>query len=563
MKLPKFNRYFWGLLAILAVAFFLRFINISWGLPYYFHPDEWNMASAVTRLSWQNKLDPEFYAYGQLPLYLSFFSAKLYHLVPWITLKEINPSEAIFFLRFWSALAGVGTVYLVYLISKGFLFPHYLSLITALLASFTPGLIQISHFGTTEALLSFFFLAILYFSLKILEKPKFIYFLWSGVFLGLALGTKISALIFLAPFFLATIISLFRAKNNIHVFWQFIISLPLTLTLTLLTSPYLFLNFKESLRILTYETQIARGIIPVFYTRQFFNTAPVFFQLQKIFPYALGWPIFILGGLGIILIPLALSLPRYKKQFSPLIRNSIFIILFSFGVYFLFQAFLFCKWTRFMAPIFAFFPIFAVFFLQKILSLIKFTKFVQFVLLVSLVLFVLPGVVFSTIYFRPDIRFTASEWISKNIPSGAKVLSETGNAIDIPLPRRSPAERDEGGPNISPVSFDFYHLYDNQELFNQLLNYLETSDYIFVPSRRIFANHQKLASEFPKTAKYYELLFSGKLGFTETKVFHPFPQFQINDEQGEETFTVFDHPTIRIYEKSTPLTKKQYEELFH
>jgi len=575
MKSLKFNCYFWGLIIILTLAFFLRFIDLSWGLPYHFHPDEWNMASAITRLSWKNKLDPEFYAYGQLPLYLTYFSTKLYNLVPWITLKEIDLPEAIFFLRFWSALAGVGTVYLVYLISKRLFSTRYLSLIAALLASFTPGLIQISHFGTTESLLSLFFLAILYFSFKILEKQKFIYFFWAGIILGLALGTKISALVFFFPLVVTSTISFFRTKKKIKIFGLFLIALIISSCLTLLTSPYLILKFQESLRIITYEARVAQGLQSVFYTRQFFNTTPVLFQLQKIFPYALGWPIFIIGILGFVLMFFVITKSLVKRErkaflntyFLPAGRHGL--ILTSFLVYFLSQAFLFTKWTRFMAPVFAFFPIFAAFFLSYLRNL-------RYLRYLFVFLAILPGIIFSTIYFRPDIRFIASEWIYNNIPSGSKVLSETGNVIDIPLPRQSNTY------NLSPVSFDFYHLDENPELFNQLLVYLETSDYIFVLSRRIFSNHQRLATQFPKTAKYYELLFSGKLGFTETKVFRPFPQFQIfpltdgipptavtnfkfqiNDEQSEETFTVFDHPAIRIYEKSNPLTKKQYEELFN
>jgi 4-amino-4-deoxy-L-arabinose transferase-like glycosyltransferase len=545
----------WPLLSILFAAFFLRFVGISWGLPYYFHPDEWNMANAVAQLSWLDKLHPHFFAYGQLPLYLAYFSARLYNLLPWIGLAKIDLSEAIFFLRFWSALAGIGTVYLVYLITKRFLTANY-CLLATLLAAFTPGLIQIAHFGTTESLLSFFFLAILYFSLGILEKPDWKNYLGAAAFLGLALGTKISATTFSAPFLFATALTLLRQKtvkekSKILVF--LVLSLTLTLTLALAVSPYLVLDFPESKRILLYETQVATSQIPVFYTRQFLKTAPVLFQFQKIFPYTLGWPIFILGVLGFLLALSSSVKNLLKKRFSLL--NTYYLILTAFLVYFLSQAFLFCKWTRFMAPVFAFFPIFAAFFLQRISSLIKNQKGLTTIYLLLTTFLVIPGLFFSTIYFHPDIRFTASEWIIKNLPSGARALSEGGNVIDLPIQPADPHR-------LSITDFDFYQLDENPQLFPRLLDSLSGSDFIIVPSRRLFANHLRLPEQYPLAAKYYGLLFSGKLGFEPIKTFFPLGPSLLNDETAEETWSVFDHPVIRVFQKKVSLTRQEYEELF-
>ncbi len=112
--------------------------------------------------------------------------------------------------------------------------------------------------------------------------------------------------------------------------------------------------------------------------------------------------------------------------------------------------------------------------------------------------------------------------------------------------------------NSRPVSFDFYHLDEDSRLFPQLLALLENSDYIFVPSRRLFVNHLRLPEKYPLTAKYYELLFSGKLGFTEIKKFQALP-----DESAEETWSVFDHPVVRIYQKKVAISQKEYEELFN
>ena len=116
--------------------------------------------------------------------------------------------------------------------------------------------------------------------------------------------------------------------------------------------------------------------------------------------------------------------------------------------------------------------------------------------------------------------------------------------------------------------------------------HLEKADYIFIPSRRIFANYSRLPDKYPLITKYYQLLFSGRLGFEEAAEFSSFPSLSFSyltyntsttlsaglqpktynlsfpDEQSEETFTVFDHPVIRIYKKVKQMTKEEYKAMF-
>ena len=536
---------------------FIRFYNLGWGLPYPFHPDERNMAEAITRLE-SNKLDPEFYAYGQFPLYLAYFTGTIFwSLVKGKAVESLSFTQATLALRFWSAFFSVMTLVVGYLIAKK-LFEkeiyHFLSLI---LLVFTPGLIQIAHFGTTESILAFCFLAVVFFSLKILEKPSCKNFLGAAGLLGIALGTKISAATFFVPFVLASFFQILRQKKwtkRMGYFFYLAIFLGLILVITFLTSPYLFLKYPQSRGTLLYEISVAKGKPVLFYTRQFIKTPLVLFQLTKVFPYALGWPIFILGTLGFLLALVLLIKNSLKRKKVSYLDTSFLIINAAFVVYFFSQAFLFCKWTRFMAPIFAFFPIFATFFLRYLINL----KYLSYLIIL---LSIFPGLLFSSIYFYPDIRFTASEWIYKNIPSNSQILFDTGNVVDIPVPTPN-FDKFFSLPSYVLVSFDFYHLDEDPELFPKLLNYLETSDYIIVPSRRIFANHLRIPEKYPKTAKYYELLFSGKLGFVQIARIEPFYSKIFKDEKAEETFTVFDHPTIRIYKNIDRLTASDYENLF-
>lgn len=122
--------------------------------------------------------------------------------------------------------------------------------------------------------------------------------------------------------------------------------------------------------------------------------------------------------------------------------------------------------------------------------------------------------------------------------------------------------------NLQKKAFDFYGLEEQFELQNDFSRFLAQADYFVIQSRRIFINHQRLPNQFPITANFYNLLFSDKLGFQKIKEFNSFPKLVIGDwsliipdEVGEETWSVFDHPVIRIYQKFEPLSQETYEEL--
>ncbi|MBI2029026.1 glycosyltransferase family 39 protein [Candidatus Gottesmanbacteria bacterium] len=506
------------LLAIILIAGFLRFYNLNFGSPYFFNPDERNMAIAITKLSFPKSMNPHFFAYGQLPLYLAYYSERA---------ATVSFSQAIFWLRFWSAVASVLTIFVVYKITKIITQREKYALISALLTSFTPGLIQSAHFGTTESLLTFLFMLIIYLSLTLQGQTFRAIIL--GSLTGIAIATKVSALIFIAVPVISVLVHKIKTVKKVILLLILIIFSSVT---SALLSPYNLLDFKEFKGSMNYESSVATGKFRVFYTRQFENTIPVLFQFEKVFPYALGTPILIFGSIGFLILCL-----KFKTYF---------ILFFSFLIYFIPNSFLYAKWTRFMTPVIPLFAIFAAYFIFRL----KLNKLIIYLIIISTII---PGIYFFSIYTKPDIRVVASEWIYNNIPEGSYILSETANVIDIPLQNQKSKIKNQ---NYTVISFNFYELDNEPSLVNQLLNHLEKADYIFIPSRRIFANHRQYPDKYPITSKYYELLFSGKLGFEKTSEF-----YVLNDETAEETFSVFDHPKIRIYKKSEQLTSSDYFEM--
>ncbi len=467
---------------LLILAIVTRFIGLNWGDSNFYNPDENNMANSLSGLS-PTSLDPHFYAYGQLPVYLGFFGLKLFGL-------ENTFSNSIYALRLISALSSVLSVLVIYKLAQKF--SKQSAPFVALLYIFTPGLIQLAHFGTTESILILFYLLIFLLSEK---KP-----LLASVLLGLSIGIKISSLVFALPILFALI-----KHKSLRYFFASGLIIGLCI---FLSSPFYFLNYRDFISSMRYETQVASGNMPVFYTYQFQNSLPYLFQIQKVFPFAFGLPLFFLFITSFLKVKL-------KKNLI------LFSILTTSCLYFAYFGQLYTKWFRFMSPLFFIAPLVVGIYLSQF----KNQKFKFFLLFLSIT----PGALFFTRYFQKDPRTLANDYIQKHMQG--KIFSEAGNVANL----------------VNTNNFDFYNLDSNPSLPNQLNSEIIESDYIIVPSRRMFANQNN--SSFPFSQTYYQKLFSGQLGFGQIKSFGFYSNLFNPELLAEETFTVFDTPTIRIFKK--------------
>ncbi|KKQ01775.1 MAG: hypothetical protein US11_C0004G0045 [Candidatus Roizmanbacteria bacterium GW2011_GWA2_36_23] len=561
--MKKINRVI--LIVFIALLLYSRFAGLNWGLPYPMHPDERNMAVAVQGLgcnvsNFRECFNPHFYSYGQFPLYLAYLGIQIYHFLFNIKLA-VTFEEAVLSLRIISATASVINAFFLFKILQLFRssipIRYAISFIVIILSPF---FIQFSHFGTTESLLMLLYSIITYLSIRlILRKGDPNKIIFAGLFLcGLSIAVKMSSLIFIVMPLAAIILS---GKNigRMIIIRRILTVLLGSIFIAIIFSPHNLINFNDFFGSLNYELDVATGKYPAFYTRQFINTLPIYFQLEKVFPYALGKLVFGFFLCGFLFLP--------QKE------KSYFMLRLAILVYFLSTAFLYAKWTRFMAPIFPLMLIICILLLFRIYDrLHKYNKFPSFLFNFAFYLFILalvaPGIGHLSIYLAPDVRFQASKWIYKNIPDKSSILSETANVVDIPLTDLT--EQQQHLYQI--ISFDFYNLDKEIYLQQELSFYLSKVDYIFVPSRRIFKNTtcwvkdnlKKIDSrcvflqkQYPQLNNYYNNLFSGK-SYTKVAEFTSYPKieffgyklFEFPDENAEETWTVFDHPVIRIYKKN-------------
>lgn len=516
---------------IIIIGAFLRFYKLDWGQGLFTHPDEYHLVISASQLSFPNQMNPHFFSYGTVSIYLMYFT---HQLLPNLNLFLIG--------RFYSALFATLTIFIVYKITKLILSSQY-ALVAAILVALTPGLIQQAHFATPESNLTFFLLTSLFFCLNYLKHKKIKDLGLGALFFGLALGTKVSSVIF-APVLFLTVITAHRTSLP-KITQRLTLTSLITLTTLLVTSPFIFLDWPDFFNNIKYEGGLAAGNFIVFYTRQFINTVPLLFQIEKILPYALGPALLIFGLLGFFI----LLFDSLKKK-----NALLFITAAGFLLIFLYNSFLFAKWTRFLAPTFPFFSIFAVYLISK-LHQAKMPRLL-FITLQStfFILTILWSLSFFSIYQRDDVRSTAAKWIAQNTQPGNTFLVEDGNMIDVPLP-----------PSNTKISLNFYNLEENPLGREKILLALDQSDYFIIESRRVFFNHQRLPKNFPVTTKFYNALFKGDLGFTQVQEVTSYPQvwiadfgLEISDEKAEETWSVFDHPVIRIFKKSATLTRQDY-----
>ncbi len=554
---------------LVASALYSRLVGITWGLPYPMHPDERNMAVAVQSLKLSEQLNPHFFAYGQLPLYIAYFLVQVLSFILQGAFKEnISFESATIALRYISVLSSWASLWIIYRILKDFFWEYFgkLSLIVCMfLFVFSPYAIQFAHFGTTESMLTSFYLGILYLSLKIGVNKEITRrsLLSLGILAGLAIGTKISSATFLALPLLVATWTLYKTKAKLYLFLlnfinQISILTFVTVLFAFLASPHMLISTLDFISTITYESKIASGAIAVFYTRQFLFSIPVIYQLVNIFPVALGIGTFTLFFGGFVFL-------KWRD-----IR--LVILRIAFLLYFIPSSFLFVKWTRFEAPALAIASIFGVLFLIRILLHIRNYKVKRIFLGVSIFLISLPGIAYVSIYQNHDVRFQASIWIFDTIPEQAQIFSEAGNVINIPVPENASRVI----PNHQIINFDFYQVDHDKTLQTTLVQAIQESDYIVIPSRRVagsvtcamesgknnwgFSKRrcEDLKRLFPVTNEYYDKLLSGELEYSEIKRFTSYPKIELfgktliefPDEQYDETWSVFDHPVIRIYKRT-------------
>jgi hypothetical protein len=543
-----------------ALAFCFAVYNLNWGAPFYFHPDERNIASSVSQLRFPEHMNPTFFAYGSLPIYSIFFTGLLADILSschllWASCEKstIPFHEAIQISRLYSALFSTSLVPLLFFIGKR-IKDETTGIFAAILAATSVGFIQFAHFGTFEMWLTFLSVMLFWCCVEVAGKKFYLFLPWAGLVFGMLIAIKVSSVALLPLPILAICMrympNLRDKKVKAYKFMQslshvakdlFLFTL-LALLVYLITNPYAQLDQKGFTDSMHYETGVATGSIPVFYTAEFYNTVPVVFQLYHVYPFLLN-PLILL---------LALPASFYIFFVAKKTKRIPYIFLVMFFIIILFsQAALFVKWTRYLVPTLPFLYLMIALTFSSVLSKYK-TKQTERTILSATLLFLI-SYIFAisyliTAFVHTDTRVAAEAFAKQTIPKDSAIVSEVYDLGIVPF--------NEDFPNIQLFNFYDLDLDPNSPLSNEstLTDSLEKAAYIIMPSQRVIKSRLLQPKSFPKANKFYTQLFNGSLGFkkiyeTPCDIFCQITYLGNPSFRYEQTANVFDRPTVYIFKK--------------
>lgn len=532
------------LLFCFGIGFFLRVYNLSWDQGLLFHPDERNIANAVTKIVFFKQLNPQFFAYGGFSIYIIRAVGDLMTYITNSTIWIMDWGKIDVIGRFFSSVFSILTLLPLFFIAKK-LFGKEVAILSCLFYTFTVTSIQHAHFATTESLLVLLISMICFLSILWLDKPKFWKIILLGIVSGISLATKTSALSFFvvpaASFLLYVLQERKDGKKLVQLFIHICFFAVISGIFFFVFSPFTFLDQTDFLASMHYESGVATGSLPVVYTYQFNGSVPYLFQVQN-FVWQFGPLLTLFGVVGLALLIFEPIQKIHKKR----------IIFWIFPLmYFLYVGSWHTKFLRYMTPMIPFLIIAGSYLLILIQN--KFKKFGAILILFSLLITICWAGAFFSIYTRPQTRVVASDWIYAHVSPGSRILTEAwDDGLPVPLSSFSPSE-------YSQQQLDMYQA-DGPQKVIYLSDQLSHADYIVINSRRLYGTLMRLTDQYPITSRYYKLLFAGKLGYKNIATFSSYPQLfglTINDDSSEETFQVYEHPKVLIFQNVQHLSEEQ------
>ncbi len=548
-------------LLIILISFCFRVYGLNWDQGHHLHPDEraivmFTIPLALPSdfslfLSPQSSWNPHFFAYGNFPLYFLKITGNAFSMLDpkYSTYEYINLVG-----RIISVISDIGTLIVLYLLAKK-LFNQQ----TGLIASFLYGIsvlpIQLAHFYAVDTLLTFFMLLTLYYIICYQTFPTFKNTLLTGVFLGLSLATKNSAITLCVP--LAVVImshffSLLRKPLDNQKVFTMVKNGTSLLTITsivfVVSEPYALIDFEEFIRQTMQQYSMTKNAFTFPYTLQYVGKIPYIYEVKNIFFYGLGPFLAVTSFYGLVYFFYSLTINKkqwMEKMVLTVFFMTFFVIAGKFAIGFM----------RYLLPIYPLLSLFGAVLLYRLLSLMqekikKLSFVIGSIIVGGLLIWPLS---FMTIYTKPNTRVLATEWIHANIPSGANLAIEHWDD-SLPL---------YGQEKYLMITFPLYDP-DTQEKWTLMNQKLEEVEYIIIASNRLYVPLQKLTdcTQLPwhhcylQTAHYYKKLLSGSLGFQKVAEFTvaptiPFLNIPIDDQKADESFTVYDHPKVLIFKKKS------------
>jgi hypothetical protein len=553
----------------------VRFYGLNWDGGLGAHPDERHVVGVAESLRWPDRLNPldiaPGFAYGHLSPYLLALAAGL-----------ARRADPLLVGRALAALFDLGTVALTFALGRR-VFGEGVGLLAVAFVALMVTHVQQAHFYTADVPLAFFVVGTLLFAACLAEDGRRHQALLAGMWAGLALGTKFSAALLVLPLGAACAAvpggPTSRWKRGLESGGAALVAFALTNPFALAAFPTFWRNVAE-------QAALARGVLDVPYTRQFHGTWPYLYPVVQQLRWGMGWTLGLVAFSGLVY-----GVWRAVRE-PP--RQVEWVVLAWAVPSFAFVGALYAKFPRYLLPLT---PLLAIYGARMLVALTQGKPLRRlgngfqargilahwkspacqdgtqpsqgwgsFLIYAVLICSLLHCLAFVNLYRSPHPWLVASAWLTDHVPRGAVVAVEQW---DHPLPL------DATGYDVRELPvFDE----DTPEKWAGMEATLAEADYVVIASRRGYATLARWPERYPLTARYYQLLFEGGLGFEPVACFGRYPRLGplalVDDPAAglgfslpelcrpeapavlrlgrlDESFVVYDHPRVVIMQRGT------------
>lgn len=169
----------------------------------------------------------------------------------------------------------------------------------------------------------------------------------------------------------------------------------------------------------------------------------------------------------------------------------------------------------------------------------------NFIVLIIIVWTIGAGICFFTLYLQPDTRLQAATWAAQNLDTQAKVSAEIYDLGIVPFNSIFMIQR-----------MTLLNIYDMEYYPEKIWNDLNQSEIFISTSPRIYSTRFRLTNKYPDGYNFYSYVFNSgqwrqvanfNRKLTGCNLFTLNCMF--NNLMPDETYSVFDHPEIKIFTK--------------
>jgi YYY domain-containing protein len=519
--------------AILVLALACRLVDLDWDDGHAFHPDERALAAAVERLSFQPlQLNPEFFAYGSLPIYAIKLAATA---AGRVIGRPLDYTELLLIGRLLSALAGALTVLLLYGLARR-LYDRETGLLAAALLATCVLHLQHSHFMTTDVWLTLLVLASLIAVIAAMQSGRAADFVLAGVLTGLAVATKISALPLMLP--LAAAASLSSGDRR----WarragNFVAAVAAAFVTFSVAEPYAWLDFSLFLDQVREQSRMVANAGSLPYTIQYMGTWKYGYELSQLLLWGMG------PALG--LVALWATAVRTRNLFRAWSHESAILLAWVLP-YFLITGWFEVKFPRYLLPIY---PLLILWAAACLLELYRRGGWRRVMVTALLVTHALVFGAFLRIYGGEHTVVRASDWVYRHAPEGVRILvPHWEEGFPLRTPRGNPSDYEQ-------IEMRLYDP-DSPEKIQRLSEDLAGANYLVFPTKRLYGAISRVPGRYPRTSALLSQLFAGQLGYRLVHAEASRPGLfglTVPDELADESFSVYDHPKVVVFANQTGL----------